>query len=177
MKKLSTLLSLFAMGLLLFTAGCKLVDITHDINGGSVTFTIETQVKGSYEDVNNATIDLKSELEKYNVSLDKLSKLQIKSATFTLIDGSSSPVTFDVVDNAILEVGSSSASLPLKKIAWKDPVPHTGLSILAADVDNSIDVLPYAKAADVQYRVAGVLNSDIDHPIDIKVEITWTVEF
>jgi hypothetical protein len=159
MKKLSTLLSLFAMGLLLFTAGCKLVDITQDINGGSVTFTIETQVKGSYEDVNNATIDLKSELEKYNVSLDKLSKLQIKSATFTL------------------KVGSSSASLPLKKIAWKDPVPHTGLSILAADVDNSIDVLPYAKAADVQYRVAGVLNSDIDHPIDIKVEITWTVEF
>lgn len=177
MKQLFRILPLAAIAALVFSAGCKLIDVKKDINGGSVTFTVATQKMGTYDDSRDVTVDIKEELKKYNVDISKIKKLYMKSAKFSIIDPSVSPVTFDVVDNATVEIGSTSASLPLKKIAWKDPVPHTGLTSVDAEVDSSIDLVPFANAGNVQYHVFGTLNSDLDHEIQIKSEFTWTVEF
>lgn len=171
------LLPLAAIVTLVFSAGCKLIDVKKNINGGSVTFTVATQKAGTYDDSRDVTVDIKEELKKYNVDISKIKKLYMESAKFTIIDATASPVTFDVVDNATVEIGSTSAALPLKKIAWKDPVPHTGQTSIDADVDNSIDLIPFANAGTVQYHVFGTLNADLDHDIEIKSEFTWTVVF
>jgi hypothetical protein len=177
MKTITKFLPLFLITGLLFAGGCKLVNISKDINGGSVTFTLTTQSKGTYDEMADVTIDIKEELKKYSVDISKLKKLYIKSAKFTIIDLSASPVNFNIVDNAILEIGSTSAALPMKKLAWKDPVPHSGASSIDADVDGTVDLIPYANAGAVQYHVHGTLNTDLDHEIDLKSEFTWVVEF
>ena len=77
------------------------MNISKDINGGSVTFTLATQSKGTYDEMADVTIDIKEELKQYNIDISKLKKLYIKSAKFTIIDLSASPVNFNIVDNAI----------------------------------------------------------------------------
>lgn len=178
MNKLLRFTPVIAIAAVTFITACdKIIELKADINGGSITFNLDPQAKGSYEDQQNITIDIQSELEKNNVDINKLKKLYLKSATFTIVDTTASPVTFDIANSATLEIGSTVAMLPMTKLAWKDPIPNTGASIIDADVDGSVDLLPFAKAGNVQYRVYGTLNGDLDHAVDIKAELKWTIEF
>lgn len=155
-------------------AGCKKLTINKDFDGGTIVFQINPQSAGSYDEVSNVKFNLQSELDKLGIKMDRIKSLHLKKATFIINDTTPSPVTFDIVDNASLEL--STATKPFKKIAWKDPMPHTGLTAVDADVDGSIDIVEYAKEDNVIYHLKGALNTALTHPVEIKAQLSWNVE-
>jgi hypothetical protein len=174
MRTLKTL-SIAILAIFLFSnAQCnKKIKLVKTIDGATATFIATPQSAGNYDYSQLVKMDMEAELKKFDISLSSLTAATIESATITLIDSTATPVTFDIMDNISLELGNTS--VPLRKLVWKDPVPHTGLTTLQADADTEFDVLPLVKSNEVNYHFTGKLNAALDHPITITIAIKWHV--
>lgn len=174
MKTIKTLCIAFAAIFLFSNADCKKkIKIEKDIDGASVTLTALPQAAGTFDFTENVKFDMNALMAQYDLSLDNVTSINPKSATITIIDGTNPPVTFDIVDKVSVEL--AAASVPNKRVAFKDPVPHTGLSVITPDIDESTDVLGLAIANDITYHFKGTMNAPLTHQIQVKVAIKWHV--
>lgn len=177
MKKLNKLAIIaFLVAGLFLLGGCskvKILKVEKVLDGGSAEFTLAPQTSLDYDVLKSQTLDIEALLKPHNLTLDNVTSLKVESVEIQLKDSTVKPVTFDIVDNTSLEVGTPS--LPLVMMASKNPVPHTGLTTLGLDVNQGVDIIPYAKANNVTYHIKLKLNKQLDHEVKMKAIIKWKV--
>ncbi len=174
MKTIKTL-CIAVLAIFLFSnAACdKKIKFEKSIDGASVTFTALPQASGPYDFSENVKFDLETQLKQYDVTLAQVTQVTAESVTIAIEDASATPITFDIVDFVNLELGSTA--ITSKRVAFKDPVPHTGLILISPDMDPAFDVLPLAKGNDIIYHFTGKLNTALDHQVKMKVTIKWKI--
>ncbi len=143
------------------------------IDGASTTFIAQPQAAGPYNFSETVKFNLEEQLKPYDVSLTQVTKVVVESVTIAIEDTTVAPVTFNIVDFVNLELGSSS--IANVQVAFKNPVPHTGLSVISPDLAPEYDVLPLAKGNDLTYHFTGNLNAALTHQIKMKVTIKWKI--
>jgi hypothetical protein len=174
MKTFKTLCIAFAAIFIFSNSTCKKkVKIEKDVDGAEVTMTALPQSAGTFDFTQNVKFDLDALLKQYDLSINDLTSVEPVSATITIIDSTATPVSFDIVDNVSVELASSS--IPNKRVIYKDPVPHTGLSVISPDIDTTTDFLALAQANDITYHFKGTLNKALSHAVQMKVAIKWHV--
>lgn len=175
MKTIKTILFAAVLGSGLFALnGCnKLLKVDKTIDGGSITFFVDPQAGLVYDIQENKKIGMDALLDPYGVSTDNIKSLKVSEATVELIDTTVTPVTFDIVDNGSVEI--ATATIPVKTVAKKDPMPKGGLSVIQPDLEPDVDYLPYAKADDVMYHLKLKLNTALTHRVKMKVTLKYKV--
>jgi len=148
-------------------------NIEQNVNGRAVTFDLPPQAAGDYMVTQEISFNFDSLVSQFDLDLINLAGVKPQSATISIIDTSATPVTFDILDN--VELYLESATIPARKIAYKDPVLHTGLITLALDVDNTNDILDFANANTVTIKLKAKLNAATDHQIQMKVAVQWHI--
>jgi|GEM_PF-1527230 len=153
--------------------GCKDKLTTLDIDHSSATseFTIEAGAKaGEVNDEVTLNYDFKQLAKDNGVNPDNFKSLKLKSANATITNDA----TFEPLTKIVVKF--TADGLAEKTVVTKDPVVGAGVTNLALDVDNSLDILPYFKANNLKVHVMSVLNSDITKEIKMKLEFKYTIE-
>lgn len=179
MKKINkiAMVALMAVGFLGMSSceDVKILKVSQVLDGGSVEFLLAPQTAMEYDEAMTEKMDIAALIKPYNLSLDQLKSLHIESAEVEFVDSNSTVIPdFDIVDNMSVELGTST--IPMNKIAYKDPVPHTGLIWLSLDVNKDVDLIPYAKANDISYHLKLKLNKKLNQPVIMKLSVKWKVE-
>jgi hypothetical protein len=164
------ILSLFLSSL----SGCDDIEvINQNVNSKSVVFDLPPQPAGEYVFTQDIAFNFDSLVDQFGISLLNLTSVTPQSVTLTIIDASATPVTFDLLDHVELSV--LAATLTETMIASKNPVPHTGVSTLALDVNNSADILAFANTNNVTIKLKAGLNAPLDHQVQIKADVKWHI--
>jgi len=160
---------------MLAVSGCsKLFKVEKSFEGGSVTFIVDPQAAGNYSALGTRKLGMDELLKTYGLKLKNLKSLRLEKCELEIIDSTASPVTFDIVDAAELYV--AGGSVPMTRAAHKDPVPHTGLTVISPDINTELNWVELAKADEVQFDCRGVLNAPLTHPIKMKATLYWRAE-
>lgn len=171
--------STLVIAMLLAFSSCdkKLIRIQKDINTKPITFDLPAiPASGGFDFTQNARLDLKRQLDSLNIKIFEITEITVKEVTIDIADQSATApqrVTFDVLDDIHLNISAPEQATQL--IAWKNPVPHEGLQQLKMDVNNNLNLLPYALSDVVTYRVYGTSNKPTTAPIKMTVNIKWHV--
>lgn len=152
--------------------GCKdkLTTVNIDHSSATSEFTIEAGTKAG--DVNDEVVlnyDFKQLAKDNGVNESNFKSLKLKSAVATITNDA----TFEPLTRIVIKL--TADGLAEKTIVTKDPVVGAGLTSLALDVDNSLDVLPYFKATNLKVLVISGLKSDITKEIKMKVDFKYTI--
>lgn len=156
--------------------GCKdvkLLTVEETLDGGTIEFILSPQSSMDYDVAKDASMNVEELLKPYKLSMDNIKSLNLESANVEILDSLPTPLTFDIADNMSVELGAPT--IPLTKIAFKDPVPHDASKNLSLDIQNGVDMIPYAKANTVNYHMKLKLNQVLTHPVLLKVNVKWKV--
>ena len=151
----------------------KKIRLEKSINSKSIDFIALPQAAGTFTFSKTQDLDIDALLKDYDLSLTNVMSIQPESLVITIEDTTATPVTYDIVDNVILNMGTNT--IPMKKVAWKDPMPKGGLTSVSPDVDTNIDILELAKANTISYDFTGKLNTALNHQVKMKATFTWKV--
>lgn len=174
MKTSKFFISILLIALLVGLTRCdSITTIQQNVNSKAVMFDLPPQAAGDYILVQDIAFNFDSLINQYDLDLINLTSVNLQTATLTIIDTSAAPVNFDILDN--VELYLESATIPSKKIASKDPVPHTGLISLDLVVDNTSNMLDFANASIVTVKLKAKLNAALDHPIQMKIAVQWHI--
>jgi hypothetical protein len=174
LNKLAYVAALFFSAFLLNSCDqVKVIKVEKTIDGGTVEFLLAPQTNLNYDVAKSDMMDIAELIKPYDLTMDNLKSLKIESAVVDIIDSTATPVNFDIADNMSVEIGTST--LASNKIAYKDPVPHTGLIALPLDVMPDVDLIPYAKSNDINYHLKLKLNKALDHPVQMKLTLKWKI--
>jgi hypothetical protein len=175
MKTIKILFLMLATMLVFSNMKCtkKKIQLDKTIDGASATFILLPQGAGAFDYSDVEQFDLEAELQTFGLSTSNVVKAKASEITITIIDTTSSPVTFDMVDSATLEMGSTN--IPMHRVAFKTPVPKTGSTTLKPDLDTGIDPTELLKVKSINYHYFGRLNKALDHSIKMRVDFKWTV--
>jgi len=152
--------------------GCKDKLTTLDIDHSSATseFTIEAGAKaGDVDDEAIINYDFEKLAKDNGVNPENFKSLKMKSATATITNDA----TFEPLTKIVVKL--TADGLAEKTIITKDPVVGAGLTSIALDVDNSVDLLPYFKASNLKVHVVSGLKSDITKEIKMRLDFTYTI--
>ncbi len=174
MKTIKTLCIAVIAIFMFSNASCnKKIKLEKDFTTAAVTLSANPQAAGTFDFSDIVAFDLKKTLEDNNLTLDNVTSIDPQSATITIIDGTNPAVTFDIIDKVSVEL--ASATVTNQRVAFKDPVPHTGVKVLSPDVDPNTDVLGLVASDMITYHFKGTLNAPLTHAVQVKMEITWHV--
>ncbi|MEI6059790.1 MAG: hypothetical protein WCR72_03725 [Bacteroidota bacterium] len=165
----------YALAVLLFglTQCDKISQVEHNVTSKAITFDLPAHDAGDYELTQIVNMNFDSLVSQYDLGLVSLTSVRPESATLSIIDTDATPVTFDILD--LVEMDLATASMASRKIAWKDPVPHTGLTSIAFDVAGSSELLDFASANAVIVTLKARLNTALTHPIKMKLEVRYHI--
>lgn len=173
MKSLAVAGSLAAV-IMLFTQCEKLLTVNRDFTTPKWSFDLPPiPASGPFDISQAAPLDISKQLEAINLTPIEVQELHAKEVTIEMVD-STGRVTFDALDKVYLEL--SGRDLPTAVIAFKDPVPHDGRQTLLLDADQDINLLPYAQATSVVYRIYGSSNAPTTASTKMSVQIKWHVK-
>jgi hypothetical protein len=155
-------------------ASCsKKIPVEKTVTGDSYRFLLGPQAAGDFDLIQNIKFDLKKMLDQFSLSVDKVESVKVETLTITIEDTTAALITYDIIDKASVDI--VTATLPDKRLAFKDPVPHHGIIIIVPDIDRTVEVLDYAKANDVTYHLTGTLNKALDHQVKMRVDFQWHI--
>ena len=115
------------------------------------------------------TRDIEAQLNQYGASLQDVSSMQLKAITVNIL---SSGQTFDGVD--YFESYINSTGLPETKLAYKSPVPQTGLTSLSLD-NNYSELVDFIKADSFRVDLRGYNSVDLP-PTDMNIQISFHIK-
>ncbi len=151
----------------------KKIKIEKSISTASIDFIALPQAAGAFTFSKTQDLNLEGLLKDYDLTMANVMSIQPQSLVITIDDTTATKITYDIVDNVILNMGTNT--IPMKKVAWKDPMPKGGLTSISPDVDTNIDILEVAKANTVSYDFTGKLNAPLTHQVKMKAVFTWKV--
>lgn len=178
MKTLKTISTfLFVAGALTFSS-CKKGDVTKTFD--LIITGAQLQVDAQAFDGNEKTFATKiitsgveARLNEFGATLEKVDKIELKSAVLTITSPSSQ--TFDGID--YLSSYITAGALPEVKVAFKVPIDQTGLTTISLD-NQYTNLTDYIKSTEFTYTIKGYNSVDIpdmDVVADLTFKITATV--
>jgi hypothetical protein len=172
-------ISVFLFIAVAFTfSSCKKGDVTKtfDLVISGAQLQVDAQVfDGNEKTFSNKIITsgIEARLNEFGATLDKVDKIELKSAALTITSPSSQ--TFDGID--YLSSYITAGSLAEAKVAFKVPIDQTGLTTIALD-NQYTNLTEYIKSTEFTYTVKGYNSIDIPDMIiaaDLTFKITATV--
>lgn len=175
-RKIYAFTPVVLLAILLFSSCRELLTVKRDFEAKEISFDLPAiPVSGPFEFTQPAPSNLAAEIEQLDIPLVEVTGLTIRKVVITMVDTSKvgSAASFDVLDNLYLYINSPEVAE--SRIAFKDPVPRSNSQVLEMDVDQSVNLLQYAKASSISYRVKGQSNSRTNNPIKLSIKITFRV--
>jgi len=174
MKTLKHFYPFVLLFMLLGFTQCEVTSIVdQSINSKAIYFDIPPMEAGDYILNEDITLNFDSLISEFEFGMINITSVTPRSATLYIIDDANSPATFDIIDN--VEIGMESSAIPSRKIAWKNPVPQTGLITLSMDVNKTNNVLDFANANTVTVNLKAKVNAALTHPVQMKAIIKYRI--
>jgi hypothetical protein len=148
----------------------KVVNINFNTDPQSAVFTINPADSGDYVDlIQVVTTDIKKQISDNGGSIDNLDKVKINSINVTIVSGADN---FDAFKS--FEIWVETDNTNSKKVAWKSEIP-LGATLINPDfnTDNLKDII-----SQDQYNLLfkGSLRQNIESPVELKVEVVYSVQ-
>lgn len=174
MKTLKRFYPIVLLSIILGFTQCEVTSIIdQSINSKAIYFNIPAMEAGDYIMNEDVTLNFDSLISGYEFGMINITSVTPRSATLYIIDDAGTSATFDILDN--VEIGMQSTAIPSRKIAWKNPVLHTGLITLPLDVDNTNNVLDFANTNTVTVNLKAKVNAALTHPVQMKAIVKYRV--
>lgn len=173
MKTTKHFLTLVLLGSLLFTFSSCEEENTVFFYDMVINFTVDPEAQPNGNRVLSTTVvttGIEAQLNDVGGSIDNVESIQLDTA-YAVIN-TPAGTTFDIVE--WVELSITAGTLPSQKIAFKSPVPQTGLDLLTFD-NQFAELADYIKNDEFTLEVRGGHDDPILQPVNATVTTTWKV--